>query len=251
VNTRWNEAQHPRGPLGRFVEVSQAHTEAQVNDWLAQREGLYRAGLVPTMGIEEDRRYAASLRDRIRNGVVEIDPDVSPEAEEMGNEWGVGFPTSRIQDRARMAYTGDPSINQYLRTGDQGIGSQQAEVFEWESEGQEELTVAEAAEHLSATMRPSERPMTLYRGIEEGNRLDGVMAGDTITDAGFSSTSLDREIAGDYGRVMTIRAPRGTRAAVGFVDHEEVILDRGTSFRVVRVTPKSVQVVPIQSKGNR
>jgi SPP1 gp7 family putative phage head morphogenesis protein len=82
----------------------------------------------------------------------------------------------------------------------------------------------------------------LYRGIE-GRIVDGLTVGGTFEDLGYSSTSMSREIAEDFasrraaGVILEIVAPAGTPAAfvpaAGGLDEAELVLGRGSRFRVV------------------
>jgi ADP-ribose pyrophosphatase YjhB (NUDIX family) len=95
----------------------------------------------------------------------------------------------------------------------------------------------------------------LYRGVSGGYAdhlisLYGV--GEMFTDLGYASTSIDPYIArdefaryGSTGVLLEIIAPEGTRGiylngylgeSSEYVDEEEFLLDRGTTFRVISVT---------------
>ena len=103
---------------------------------------------------------------------------------------------------------------------------------------------------LDNIMEESRTPkdMLLFRkwGYNTSERLRNLDVGDTFTDPGFVSTSLAQapltKGAGTefQGSMFFIEAPKGTRAIpVGqvFMNEAEVLLDRGTTFKVVQVGP--------------
>jgi hypothetical protein len=83
-------------------------------------------------------------------------------------------------------------------------------------------------------------PAYLYRTVRLGNGAGGMIKFDTtpgtvITDKGFCSTS----IAGQWGEIamigtlLRIKAPAGTKVLGGKASEGELILNRGTSMRVI------------------
>lgn len=95
---------------------------------------------------------------------------------------------------------------------------------------------------------PLTRSTTVHRGFSK-EQFGSLKKGDTITDRGFVSTSLTRSGAGMFGgegrgMLATITLPAGTRAGAGSV--KEIILPRGSSFRVVSAGKSGValELVP-------
>lgn len=87
----------------------------------------------------------------------------------------------------------------------------------------------------------------LYRGIDgaELARIAAVGEGNSFRSMGFTSTATARGSAEDYvkedGAMVTIRAPKGTKGAVSNnYLQREVMIQRGTVFRVVSVKGKNV-----------
>ena len=92
----------------------------------------------------------------------------------------------------------------------------------------------------------------LYRGMGDdyANQVWSNDVGSTFTDAGFSSTSMNRETAINFARgqsqgvseplVLDVLAPSGTRALplvsnnAGIAAEQEMLLQRGTRFRILR-----------------
>lgn len=115
----------------------------------------------------------------------------------------------------------------------------------------------EAVRNLEAAIErapPLQRDLIVYRGAglnwagEEKlggwkGLLSGRAIGTTFVDLGFTSTSLKRSTASDFGSlVFRIRLPKGTRGiwvnsvTRGHLAHEqEFVLARGTRFRIVDV----------------
>lgn len=92
------------------------------------------------------------------------------------------------------------------------------------------------------------QPFLVYRGFAAGRSFT---IGDTFTDPGFFSTTVDRAYAerfaaradGDQVVVAEIELPAGARvAALGeglaeYPSEEEVVVNRGSSFQVLAVEP--------------
>lgn len=99
----------------------------------------------------------------------------------------------------------------------------------------------------------------LYRGIGSGNQAEKVfgkpinsdLVGTTFTDRGFVSTSLKKDTAlslidAESGpkTLVEIEAPKGMHAAANSLDFEfekEIILPRGTTFRVKSVSTEDME----------
>jgi hypothetical protein len=85
-----------------------------------------------------------------------------------------------------------------------------------------------------------------YRGI--GFRMDGIEPGALITDRGFMSVSVMPSIADEFaemgpdmnGDIIEIMVPMGTKGVVGVREESEIIIQRGSSLRVIEV----VEAVP-------
>jgi hypothetical protein len=83
-------------------------------------------------------------------------------------------------------------------------------------------------------------PVTAYRGMWDLGLSDESLVGSVWEDAGFQSTTLDRNRAftwassrGDDVVMLDVVIPRGTRAAVGH-DQMEVLIPDGAELRVVK-----------------
>lgn len=118
-----------------------------------------------------------------------------------------------------------------------------------------------------------QRPTVLYRGIKGGpniarqayvNKLLNAEIGDVIVEPGYLSTTIDPEMAqgfarNDYGVVLEISAPRGTRALSPmnrsdtsplYVDPErELTLPRNTSLRITGRNGNVIQAEVVPNAG--
>lgn len=116
---------------------------------------------------------------------------------------------------------------------------------------------------LDKNFSPLDKPMTLYRGVKHSDKiLAGAKVGDVIQPDGYSSTSRDKKVAiqfatklnrGETPAVFEITAPVGTMAITDVVritgevaglgrPEKEVLLKRGTKFRIVSIKPGKVKL---------
>jgi hypothetical protein len=93
---------------------------------------------------------------------------------------------------------------------------------------------------------PLEKEVTVYRGVS-GSAADKILKlrkGAMLSDPAFISTSFSQDVAKDFatvgGIVMSIKVPKGRRAVPGERTENELILPRGTRFKVVKKTKKSI-----------
>lgn len=104
----------------------------------------------------------------------------------------------------------------------------------------------------SATNRGLRQNTTLYRTIERGDAFDlSLTPGSTFKDRGFTSTTIDGNVAarGSRGRtVIEIQAPKGTKGMYmpanpgrnrSYDAGKEFLLHRGNTYRVVSRTQNS------------
>ena len=122
---------------------------------------------------------------------------------------------------------GYQGVNAYLRSGEQVRGAKTI------------IAGVDRAMDLS----PLPTPIRLYRGVGSGETTFGPRAGWPAdltgfewTDLGYPSTSASREIAARGGGAIQLRfvAPQGTKAIKLSEFEQEVLLQRGLRFRVVR-----------------
>lgn len=155
-------------------------------------------------------------------------------------------------------------VNEYLRTG-RIVESDLAQGITDDEEGRELLD--QTVKVLdSATSRGTVPPsIVLYRGIDSRTieKMGGLKEGQIVVDKGFTSTTLSKYIAsGSSGALLTMRT-EGTVHGVysNEEDLEEVLLERGTKYRVnsvkqgkkleVDVTIIGSSVSPVMSKKDR
>lgn len=84
--------------------------------------------------------------------------------------------------------------------------------------------------------------VVVYRGIGREAKANKWKEGSVITDKGFSSASIDRSVAENFGSaLLVLKVPPGTRAAyIGHIsnspDEREFLLGSGTSYKVYKVS---------------
>jgi hypothetical protein len=91
-------------------------------------------------------------------------------------------------------------------------------------------------------------PTAVYRGLRSSEFFGSLKPGDVVTDKGFVSTTADPDTARNYasqlaGRlfrtgvpqatIVRIKLPKGTRYLPGAPGHTELVLNRGSRFRVI------------------
>jgi hypothetical protein len=109
-------------------------------------------------------------------------------------------------------------------------------------------TVDSNNQQLSDAMRPTTQPFTAFRSTDlqhvgGAQSLDDLRAlvGGEISDAGFTSTSLDPNVTNIFGDVdLQIQVPVGSSATfpgahASMPGEQEVILNAGTRYRVLEV----------------
>lgn len=68
--------------------------------------------------------------------------------------------------------------------------------------------------------------------------MDMPKTGQFVADPAFLSTTTDLDVAaafGDNGFVYVIKVPKGTKAVYGKLNEQELIFDRGTEIKILRV----------------
>lgn len=84
--------------------------------------------------------------------------------------------------------------------------------------------------------------LVVYRGIDS-SLLSGLRVGDVMQDDAYVSTSMSPVTAGVIGnRILEISLPKGSRATRPNKDEMELMLARGTRFKIVSIDDKSVKV---------
>lgn len=100
---------------------------------------------------------------------------------------------------------------------------------------------------------PEDGGFVTYRG--GGDWGNDVEVGSAVMDRGFGSTAVRRSDTLNFGRVVAIEMPPGSRYIVGSVGEREAILPRGTVYEVIEVEeggfgrPTRVRVVPPPAEG--
>lgn len=117
---------------------------------------------------------------------------------------------------------------------------------QWAPEELDQLATDLDAAFAKAPKLP--HALTVYRGFAAGRSFN---VGDTFTDPGFFSTTLDREYAerfasragGEQVVVAEVELPAGSRVAplgselAEYPSEEEIVVPRGATFQVVATEP--------------
>lgn len=169
--------------------------------------------------LRQYRANAPALRE-----TVEARPSFNPSGLDAGDVF---------EDDVVGMYTsgGHQPINQRLRYGGTSDAGPQYS----------DEALDEASEILARTIGRHETPddVLTYRGMS-GADFDGPLArNDWLQDKGFASTSTEREVAEGFAGadpwIMEIQVPKGTNALYIGGDEGELLMQRGTWFRVKKV----------------
>lgn len=163
-----------------------------------------------------------SLSDQVSNAVG---------YEQQTGKWPKNTPK---EVRALADYQGTEylNVNEALRAGGQS----------WAT-GPDQLTIRQVTRAIDYAPRTNQS-VTAYRGLtftsDDATRAFLSQAGEgaVFTDPAFASTSLSRTTAASFGRngiLMEIDVPAGSKAVgLDLWGESELLLQRGTSFRVTR-----------------
>jgi len=149
------------------------------------------------------------------------------------------------------------AVNLALREGDDRLFSSEKATAD---------RIIPRLDSVIADAPPLKEEMTTYRGIwgaEETATFTSMKPGDTFTDLGFTSTSMNRRIAENFARsdkanagvVLEIVNPKGSKGIfplairtemtpqyVFDLSENEWLIPRGSAFRVLSVTGKDIKV---------
>lgn len=213
TKVKWDPAKHPRGPIGRFVEVSEGSRTWSPDERL---RGLQRGRLA-------DQGDVSELRESYRSGELWQGTRMS----ELG----------RTDQKIGYSYLTDPAINDQLR----GIG-RPSPIEDEDGNSYQPQAYISALDRITDSNQLREDTV-VYRavaGVDDGGPLAGAAPGDQIMDRGYSSTSLDPGISKDFGNdIMEITLPAGTRVGPvsGISPREfgyqmELLIGRGAVFQI-------------------
>lgn len=170
--------------------------------------------------------------------------------------WADGLTKKERDELRNYTETDFTSINRRLRTGGKLYQMSEEDFNEKVQQIDSALGKAEIPE-----------PVVSYRGVigDFAKKLGESKPGEVVTDLGYSSTSLREgkavEFAGDNGisltsnTVMRISIPAGTKGAYlnaakisTYVGENEILLARGTKFRVIKTekTGKDAYTVDVE-----
>jgi hypothetical protein len=110
---------------------------------------------------------------------------------------------------------------------------------------------------------PLSSPLTVYRNLGRGKKLEGLKVGDTLHDKAYGSTSLSKDFAtgeSEVSSIATIEIPQG--AKVAYIDANanpaitegEFLIPKGADFKIKEIekTPKGLRLVlSLETKGSK
>lgn len=215
----WSEGAHPRGALGRFIDVAPSGKKSSPRIREAQAGMLdWRRGAPTTDDSPVDNAYK-------RGSLWEGTPitKLPPEVREMGAEY-------------QYAQGG---FNDQLRAGNQ-------------PRGMAEMDSLIEANRLRVDTQ-------VYRGMGDSVIPADAMPGDQIVDWGYSSTTLDPGLAANFGDdVLEIELPAGTAVApldrlnsYEFGHQKELVVGRGAVWEIDSVEPMPGDWLPLWSDERR
>lgn len=228
TRTRFDPAKHPRGPLGRFVDVT-GGAQFQPREDLRSLQGR---------SINED--VAAGYQ--INN--AKYGPDLM-----------VDFERPSGQDSID-SYVESPFINSFLRDPDTPASALAG--LKGISDDDAEADVENYIYGLDEAVEHNELAddVVLYRGVRSRAWDGGALEpGTQIHDRGYLSTALDPGVARNFGDdLMGIEVPAGTAAALGSPHEHEVLLGRGTVLEIlgteiVGVSPRERRLIRTRLVG--
>ena len=153
----------------------------------------------------------------------------------------------------KYTLSGSYPINEYLRNGTQVEKGRYANATPIRSQKDMREAIAgmdEVFENASI-----DKETTVFRGVNEAawEKIKKQAASGMVEDAGFVSTTTDKKsvTGSSLTHWMTITVPKGAKAIpldgdIANRTKNEVLLNRGTKFRVVKLTARGVtlEVVP-------
>lgn len=172
---KWDPARHPRGPIGRFIEVGGDSTRPWKPN--SRLEGVQRDVLIGDYSDDVARIDQAYSRGTFQ-----------------------GLAMNRLDPQQRAAvndYTYSSYVNDGLRSGD--LPQHRVDQVRQLDSVIEGVTL--------------KRDTLVYRGMRDGI-LDGAKPGDQLVDRGYMSTTMNPSVAADYGDdFIELQLPAGTHAA--------------------------------------
>ena len=217
ARAKWDESKHPRADNGRFGEGSGGSSDSSGNS-----EGTS----------ESDSSPAAPETTAIDfgEGGVSADDYATQTSDELKGK------LSTDEKDALVSYSGKADINGTLR-------------YDLEPHAKEAAQIK--AMDTAISKSPLKQRTTLYRGFDTRD-LGKLEIGTTITDKGYTSTTISKKVATDFlpyetSALMVIDAPKGTNAAsmrsIGefkYRNQNEMLLGRGSKFKIIGVSTETI-----------
>jgi GNAT superfamily N-acetyltransferase len=237
-------------PSSRFavVEVSVPKMSLRPDEYRNEGTSFRHEGRIPAERIRgysvQDPRTGKWTRHRVRD---HYDPNQPRDPDGRWTETGGSSSLTKSHtDREDLlgaidnySHNDYQEINEVLRHSDNWQRTEYAQ------------QIRKLDEAFSVAGHDLAEDTTLHRGVERGTPLDRLRAGDTFSDLGFTSTTTDKVHVEGFtfgeGLEMDIRVPAGTRVlGTDTGRHQvvvpEVVLNRGTQFKVASRSGDSIQL---------
>ena len=209
----------------------------------------------------EDFATAAMAEDMYANLEPTTNDNVQNVLDVMNQQRAVGFEASATQVAAISDYTSGSGmygeINMYLREGE----------FDRYTSVAKQGEVLNVIKELDSVIKEAPaltEDILTYRGIwgtKTTQFFTNLKPGQTFTDEGFISTSLNKKIAADFARydkanggvILEIVNPKGTKGIFPlalrvemipkYIGENEWLIPRNTEFKVISVEGRTIKVV--------
>lgn len=211
---------------------------------LRQLAALYSIEKASFSSRSEAGQYAAEQRwkghvSELDISELEVERDKTIEITKQLQDDGA-FTSLETEIMDQWAHSGYLNVNRVLR--DQW---EKLEHIEPESTEMESLIMKANAlvDGVAKVSRPLPENAIAFRGIREAGDLPPLEVGDVLVDSGFAATSLDYQIARDFGDgmktdvVMRVIIPKGVKVwlpKTEFAQEKEIVLLPDTKMRVVK-----------------
>ena len=144
-----------------------------------------------------------------------------------------------LEERAALHRYSDQYGSTRIRT----ILMNPDKVYDFNGESMDSLrSTIEILDRVVAEHSVDVSGVPLWRGVKEFKyELAGLEEGSVFTCSSFTATSVDPEVAVSFSSkeapiLLKVKARKGYRVAGQFLSEDEVLLKRGLSFRVARIT---------------
>lgn len=184
--------------------------------------------------------------------MANFDPSQPRDSDGTWGDGGGSAEANTISDNEKQAlkvytHAGSYPVNDYLRNGTLPQDSKYANATPVRDE--EDLHGAIKGMDSAFDKASLDKDTTVFRGVDRNAwaKISQANVGDIIEDKGFASTSLAKVTSSSLSNYMKIKVPQGAKAIPldGVVANRtkgEILLARGTQFRVVSKTKNGMEL---------